>query len=421
MKYKKIDVGPYNIHLINTNKFKTVTIKINFKRKVKKSEITKRSLLSRILLESSMNYKSSRLLEIKVEELYNLSLNSSSYISGNYSVLSLSSIFLNDKYTEKNQVKNSIEFILDILLNPNVENNKFNKDSFNFAVSSLKEELESQCDNPSFYSELRANEETDKKASFSYNATGYLDDLLKIDEKNLYSYYKSVLKSDLVDVFIIGDIDEGETKKIFSKKFKIKTIKKPSESHYDISNTYRKRIKTVCEKKPFGQSKLVMNLKVEELSKFEREYVMRVYNFILGGGPNSKLFKEVREKNSLCYTIGNSYSIIWGILKIRAGINKESFKKCVNLIKKELKSMEKGLFTDEDIEAAKTTYISSFESITDNPSSIINTYISKEYLDMDLIDDRMKNINKVNRDMIISVSKKIHLDTIYLLEGDIDE
>ena len=106
MKYKKIDVGPYNIHLINTNKFKTVTIKINFKRKVKKSEITKRSLLSRILLESSMNYKSSRLLEIKIEELYNLSLNSSSYISGNYSVLSLSSIFLNDKYTEKNQVKN---------------------------------------------------------------------------------------------------------------------------------------------------------------------------------------------------------------------------------------------------------------------------------------------------------------------------
>ena len=49
MKYKKIDVGPYNIHLINTNKFKTVTIKINFKRKVKKREITKRSLLSRLL------------------------------------------------------------------------------------------------------------------------------------------------------------------------------------------------------------------------------------------------------------------------------------------------------------------------------------------------------------------------------------
>ena len=55
MKYKKIDVGPYNIHLINTNKFKTVTIKINFKRKVKKSEITKRSLLSRKLLESIPN------------------------------------------------------------------------------------------------------------------------------------------------------------------------------------------------------------------------------------------------------------------------------------------------------------------------------------------------------------------------------
>ena len=74
MKYKKIEMGSYNLHLINTDKFKTVNVRINFKRKVKKSELTKRSLLSTVLLESSMDYKSSRLLEIKTEELYGLSI-----------------------------------------------------------------------------------------------------------------------------------------------------------------------------------------------------------------------------------------------------------------------------------------------------------------------------------------------------------
>ena len=421
MKYKKIDLGPYNLHLINTDKFKTVTVKINFKRKVKKSELTIRSLLSKVILESSMEYKSSRLLEIKTEELYGLGINSNSYISGNYCVFSISSSFLNDKYTEENQIKNSIDFILEILLNPDVEQKKFSKEPFNLAVSSLKEELKMQKENPSFYSALRADEETDKKASFSFNASGYLEDIDKIDEKNLYEYYTSMLQSDLIDIFVIGEINEEEIKQQFIKKFKIKTFKKPSESHILSYDKFRKRVKTVKEKQPFEQSKLIITFKVEDLTKFETEYVMRVYSFILGGGPNSKLFKEVREKNSLCYSIHSSYIPTFNLLKIKAGINKEAFKKCVSLIKKELKYMEKGLFDEDDITAAKATFISSFESITDNPNSIISTYVSHEYLDYDLTEDRIKNINKVDKDMVVSVSKKIHMDTIYLLEGDIQK
>ncbi len=420
MEYKKIDLGSYNLHLINTDKFKTVSIRINFKRKVKKNELTKRSLLSRVLLESSMEYKSKRLLEIKTEELYTLSIDSSSYISGNYLIFSLYSTFLNNKYTEENQLKNCIDFILQILLNPNIEQKKFDKESFNLAVLALKEQLERQIEDPSYYSSIRADEEMDKTSSLSFNASGYLEDIDKIDEKNLYDCYLSMLKSDLIDIFVIGDIDNEEIKQEFTKKFKIKTIKKPSETHILSYNKFRKRVKTVREKKPFEQSKLIINFKVEDLTKFESEYVMRVYSFILGGGPNSKLFKEVREKNSLCYSINSSYLPVFNIFKIKAGINKEAFKKCVSLIKKELKNMEKGLYDEEDILAAKSTYISSFESTGDNPNSIMGTYISHEYLDYDLIEDRIKNIDKVNKDMVVSISKKIHLDTIYLLEGDIE-
>ena len=413
MKYKKIEFGSYNLHLINTDKFKTITVKINFKRKIKKSEITKRSLLARVLLESSKNYQSSRLLEIKTEDLYNLLLDSSTNNSGEYTIFSLLSTFLIDKYTEPDQIKNSIDFLLEILLNPNVENGEFNKDSFNLAYASLKQDLLLQKDNPDFYSGIRVDEETDKKAPYSFNAAGYLEDLEQIDEKNLYTYYKSMLRSDLIDIFVIGNFNEEEIKKQFFKYFKINTVKKPSETHIISHKAYRKRIKTVIEKKPYEQSKLIINCKTMNLTSFEMKYVVRIFSFILGGGPNSKLFKEVREKNSLCYSIRSSYGLLSNMLKIKAGINKENFRKTTNLIKKELKKIGKGEFSEEDINQAKTTYISTFENITDSPYSIIGVYESHEYLSLDLIDERIKNINKV--------TKKIHIDTIYLLEGDTNE
>ncbi len=98
MKYKKYEMGAYNLHIINTDKFKTVSIKINFKRKCVKDEITIRSLLSYLLLESNKLYKNRRLLEIKTEELYNLKYTSYNTISGNYNIMTFGATFLNEKY-----------------------------------------------------------------------------------------------------------------------------------------------------------------------------------------------------------------------------------------------------------------------------------------------------------------------------------
>ena len=94
MNHKKIQNGAYNIHFIKTDKFKTISMRINFKRKIKENEVTKRNLLTRVLLESNETYKTSRLIEIETEKLYGLMLRSSATISGNYSVMSFESSFL---------------------------------------------------------------------------------------------------------------------------------------------------------------------------------------------------------------------------------------------------------------------------------------------------------------------------------------
>ena len=72
MKYKKITTQTYNLHIIKTKKFKTVTIEVNFKSKLDKEEITYRNLLINTLCQSTRKYPSKRCLEIATEDLYEL-------------------------------------------------------------------------------------------------------------------------------------------------------------------------------------------------------------------------------------------------------------------------------------------------------------------------------------------------------------
>lgn len=420
--YKTYDLKSYNLHCIKSDKFKETKVAINFKRKVKKDEITMRNMLSRVLLESSKNYPTGRLLAIQSEELYNLSLSYSSYLSGNYAIISFSAEFLNDDCVDDDLFDKAINFILDVITNLDVENNGFKSKSFQLAKDSLKEEITTIKDNPARYGMMRFFEEIGKNSVVSYNANGYLEDLNKINEHNLYNYYKSVIKSDIVDIFVISPKDPDEIKNIFNEKLKLNILKKKSDSHYVSYDSYRNRNKIIHEKADIEQSKLYIGCKFDKLTDFELNYVSAVYSYILGGGPSSKLFTVVREQNSLCYSISSSFRMVYGYLVINAGINAKDFKKCLRLTKKQIKDMASGHFDEEKVAEAIITYLNSFKEIKDSPNGVLNTYVSHEYLGIDLIDEREKQIKKVTKDMVVKFARKVHVDTVYVLEGsDEDE
>ena len=420
--YKSYDLSSYKLHCVQDDRFKETKVVINFKRKAKQDEITMRSMLSKILLESSKNYPTSRLMAIETENLYNLMFNSLTYLSGNYSVISFETMFLNDNYIDDELFDKATSFVIDVITNPDVENNKFKETKFSLVKKSLEDEIKSIKDNPGKYGMLRLYEELAKGSLASLNAIGYLDDLEKINETNLYEYYKSILKSDLIDIFVISPKEPDQVKDIFTSKLNLNTLKKKSDSHYVSYKSYRSRNKIIHEKADFEQSKLYIGCKFDKLNDFERKYVSSVYSYILGGGPASKLFTVVREKNSLCYSISSSYKAISNFLIISAGINASDFKKCLRLTKKEIKNMANGNFEDEKIDEAIITYMNSFKELKDSPGALLGTYISHEYLDADVIEEREKSIKKVTKDMVVKFARKVHVDTVYVLEGsDEDE
>lgn len=413
MKYKKLKFKNYNLHLIKTNDFKTISIKACFKRKLKEDEILYRCLLAQVLTLGTMKYPKERTMEMHCEDLYDFSYSISTTKSGYYHIISFAAKFLNEKYTEKSMNEKSIEFLKEIVFNPLVIDESFSEENVSRAKKVLYDDLVSIEEDPSKLLSIKLLRETEKSV---YTTHPYFlkDKIDSITSKQLYEYYKTIFKKDNIDVFVVGDIDDSIIK--YLKKDNIGYNR--YHNHYVKPKKIRKRVKKVTEIGNFNQSKLGISFKFKDLTDFERRYVLNIYSFILGGGSDSKLFKKIREENSLCYYIYSTYNSNHDYFEINAGINSKNKDKTLVLIKEMLKEMELGKFSKEDINKAKMTYISACNEITDSQDSILNSYINHEYLKTDLISEKKKKIKKVTKKDIVNLSKKINIDTIYLLKGD---
>ena len=420
MRYEHFNMGAYNLHIIKTNRFKTVTIEINFRRQIKKDEITKRALLKDVLLNSTNRYPTERQLIIESENLYDLKLISSSARMGNYTNLSFKTRFLNEEFTEANMNKKSISFLMDVLFNPNIEGNKFDKDIVYKCKNRLAKSIKSLKDNKVKYTISKLLETIDNMP-YSYNSYGYLEDLDKIDEYNLYEYYKSMLNEDLIDIFIVGDIDKDEFKEIVKQNFEARTFHKPKSDILVKELNLAKKTYEYKEDDEVNQSQLTMLCSLNGLSDYERKYVIKIYNEILGGNSNSILFDTVREKNSYAYYVNSDVKAYDNILLIYSGIEPGNSQAVIKLIKKALLDMEKGKINKEQLNSAKETIIGGLKASLDSPNGIINNYFAKVLVNSDDIETKIENIKKVSIEDINRVATKVRLHSIYLLEGTTDE
>lgn len=418
MDYNRYEFPGFNLHTITTDSFKTITVHISFKRKIKKEEITLENLLADNLLYSTKEYNSRRKMDIECEELYNFGGSIQNYKSGNYFIMTLKFKFLNEKYTEDGMENKSLDFIRKIIFEPNVQNGEFNQEIFKVIKNTNRETILSLKENPGRYSVIRLHDEMSPLNSYSYHTDGYLEDLEKIDGKKLYNHYIDVLENDNIDIFVVGNVNVDTIKKYFENNFPFKKRTKFEKEHFVKNELLRHDIKKFNEKMKLNQSKLAIGIKLTDLTDFERKYVLNVLTFILGGSGDSKLFKKVREENSLCYYINATSSMIYENIVITSGITRENYGKTLELINEVINDIKSGNITDDDVNQAIITYISGCKECLDSPEAIIANYLSCEYLNNDRLEEKQKNIKKVTKEKVISLANKMVLDTIFFLEEE---
>ncbi len=417
MDYQKIDMTSFQLHVIKTNRFKTVNIRVCLRDEIQKEEITLRNMLASFLTYATDTYPTKRDLVLKAQDLYAVNIYTKSYRSGRFNMMNFCMSLLNEKYTEKGMLEESIRLLADIIFHPNFQKKEAFDQAFRFLSDSIESSMKAIKENPTTYSVIRMLEEMDQDMPYGYREFGYLEDLEKLTKESLISYYEKVLKNSLVDIYVIGNVEAKEIEKLFQKYFSFTTFKRPKVNQLIEHEKLPLRSKKIIEQEESNQSKLSIGCKIGKLTEFERNYVLTVYNMILGGNSESKFFQIIREKHSLAYYVYSSLNKLDSLMIIKAGISKENFEKTVHLIKKLMKDMIKGNFTEKDIEVVKENYLSLLKEIEDNENAIIETYLAKDVLNLGDIEERKREIMKVTKEDIIEVAKKVKMDTIFLLEG----
>lgn len=414
MEYICYNMNAYNLHVVNTKKFKTITVDICFREKINKDEITLRNLLKEIMVNASYDYPSERELIKATEELYDLKLLTSTYRIGNYNFLSMKIRFLNEKYTEKGMNYASIKLLLDLIFKPKLDAD------FEKCKNKIEKSILSLNDNKVKYAISKLLEST-KDMPYSYNFYGNIEDLNKITIEDIKKCYENLLTNDIIDIFVVGEVNPEEIKNIFKENFKVKTFHKVDNKVIVKELTPRAKTNIIREQDDINQIQLTILCSLNSITEYERKYVSLVYSEMLGGSANSILFDTVREKNSYAYYVNSIIKPYDNNMIIYSGIHEDNEKEVIKLIKKCLKDITKGKFNDEIFLSSKNTIISSLKASLDNPIGIINNCLSNILVSSPTIEEKIKIIEKITKEEVINFSKKITIHTIYILEGSNEE
>ena len=404
------------LHIINTNKFKTNLISVFLTSKLSRETITKKALILSILRRGNNTLKTQEEINAKLEDLYGAECDCGIDKNGDNHISKFYIETLNDNYILNNEniFEEAIQVLFDIIFNPISENNKFKDEYFDGEKETLKQIIEARKDNKRAYSTIRCIEEMYKDEPYGLYKYGYVEDLEKITNEELFEEYKNLINNSKIDIFVSGNIDEQKVEEIFKNN---KYIKELCKREYVLPEEVNKetKTKTVIEKTNVAQGNLNIGMKVNNISKDDVAKVA-VYNAVLGGGANSKLFQNVREKASLAYSAGSMFIKTKKTIIIKCGIDPENYEKTLKIVNKQLDDMKNGDFSEEDMNKAKELIVASCKSMQDEQDSELSYYFNKELNEeKTTIENYIADVQAVSKEDVINVANNVKTDTIYFL------
>lgn len=409
-----------NLHIDTTDKFKTVTINLYIHNQLAE-DATKYALLPAVLKRGTSSIKTYKEMVKFLENLYGTTMSASVYKKGERHLQQYRLELPQEEYIKENILDEGVKFLKDLVFNPFIEGNAFNKNYVLQEKEFHKNLIESRINDKTKYAVDRCYEEMCKEEPFAIYELGKSEDLEVIDEKNLYSYYQNCINTLPIDIYVVGNVDPTYVEDIFRKYF---AFQRGQILNIPSPNIYRevKEVKYVTENLEVTQGKLTLGFRTNVPADSEQYFPLLVYSGVLGGGPFSKLFMNVRERASLAYYAYSRLERFKGLMVISCGIEIENYNKAFDIILKQLKEIEEGNISDYELDSTIKALKTSLNSMKDNATSKSDYYLSQKIAGVVLnIDEFIKKVEKVTKEDVMEVAKKIKLDTVYFMTSKKEE
>ena len=389
------------VRYIKINKWTNSVIYFVFRQNFDNYNAVSHNIMTTLLVDTSLKYPDRRSTKFKLEELYNAKLHTEYDIYYNSLVTTISIDSLSDKYSEEGNVLNSVKYLIDIIYKHNLNDQKL----FNNLVSLIKDEYKSNMCDSNFYAYVNFIMGLSNPLAKKYFKYNY-ENIKNIGINDILDSYKNMINS-LTDIVIVGDVGDEVLELV-------KNIPLNNNIKYNSFDIKYYPYKKSVDKFNCSASFTKILYKIKDFNR-EKDHVFLVYQYILGGSPNSILFDVIREKNSLCYGINAYIKPVISSMIVSSKINRNNYLKYRELLDDIINNFSKYI-TLEMLENSKEYFKNIYNNYQDSHDNIYVEEL-KNIIYGNSIEDRILLIDNITIDDVIAFSKRIILEDEYYLEG----
>lgn len=385
--------------------------------------MTSTALTPFVLRRGTVSYPETRAFREQLEQLYGAGFGFDVYKRGDYQIVHFRMDTINDSFVKSPEslLRSSFAFLGEAFTQPVLENGAFRKSYVQTERDTVRKKLESIVNDKIRYAAERCIEVMCKNEPYRLHPLGERKDLDGITPEDLYESYQKWLQESVLDLYVVGDTSLDEVKTLVEEHFKLNRTE--SRDYVpSITRTAANETQTVVEKLDINQGKLNMGLR-STITYGDDEYAAALlYNGILGGYPHSKLFVNVREKESLAYYASSRYDGHKGIATIQSGIEVQNFEKAVDIIRQQLDDMAKGAISDIEMTQTKAMIRNVIKEMQDSAFEMIAYDFNRTLSGRERTpDELLKQVEGIAVDDVKQAASAFSLDTIYFLKGQKEE
>lgn len=412
---RKIADGVY-FSSITDKRYKKNLISVAFSTQLSEDIATENVIVPVLLTKCNSKLPTYKAFNNKMSRLYASGIGGTAGRQYDLQTISFGAYYLDDIYALSREKMTGImtDILIDCLTSPVTENGVFSEKFVELEKKTVIDNIETAINDKRSYAIERAMKTICKGEPASVCSYGTVEKAKLITPDSAYKAYRRMLETMPCEIICTGCSDfEGVAEK-FAAAFE-------KAGRHDIENTtialspVKTQTEEVTERLTVNQSKLVIGFK----SHSDDDAALVLLQKIFGGTTSSKLFRNVREKMSLCYYCSAARNDLKGIMLVNSGVENENIEKTKEAVIDQLEEIKNGNFTNEDINFAEMAIKNDFKSVADSAGNVSNWYfdcIRKN--DIVTPEEKLGRYLGVSKERIIAAAKSMVLDSVYVLTGN---
>lgn len=411
-----------NLYTRQTAQFKTVSVAIKFTAPLTDENAAARTVLANVLEDSSAQYPTRTKLRQALEELYGAVYYTDTSKRGNEHIFTIYAESVNEEYLGNPDVpvfEQLLTLVTESLFNPNLIDGTFDGAIVEREKQTVIDRIGSVYNDKTRFANKRMLELIRAGEPASLSASGTEKTVSAVTKESLKTTYDQMMEEDTIDIYILGDVDTDQLKNRAQAVFPFSSgLRKSGPVIRPETNEVVSTAKHIREKQDMKQGKLNMAFSTPVGFKHPDYPKMQMMNGVLGGFAHSKLFINVREKESLAYYCSSSYASHYGLLYVMSGIDAEQEEKTAALIDQQIEALRNGDISDLEIRQTLALLSNSIRSSFDSAKGQIEIYDQYKLMDENFSAEKLiEDWKRVTKEDIQQMATLLTKEITYLLSG----